>query len=106
MPNPQPLNPNIILIDVRTGRLTREGFLLLQALRDKVTGQGTTAIALDDLEVAAFPRSRPSVEPDETLLPRSRPSPVQEDALPRSYAGRLGALENRIEELEAIGFRP
>lgn len=40
MANPQPLNPRVVLIEPGTGRVTREGFQFLQAIRQKVDFDG------------------------------------------------------------------
>jgi hypothetical protein len=87
----QPINPAIVLIDIRTGRFTREGFQIIQSIRDAIAGEETTAVSLEDLELASLARVPHVEENEEEILP--------------SYAGRLADIEARLDELEATGLR-
>lgn len=89
----QPLNPNIRIVDVNTGTLTREGFTFFQALRAQIAGDDAGTVSVEDLELFSMPQMPIASEPF--------------DELPQvSMAAEIAALHARIDELEARAYRP
>lgn len=103
----QPISPNMRLIDVNTGTLTREGFTFFQALRAAIAGDDAGAISFEDLEFSSLPKM-PVIAPsdDDSFPAQVVVSEYREEEFPQiSYAAEIAALKDRIDELEARAYK-
>lgn len=103
----QPISPNMRLIDVATGALTREGFTFFQALRAVIAGDGAGSVSFDDLEFPSLPKM-PVIAPsdDDSFPAQAMVSEYREDEFPQiSHAAAIAALNDRMDELEARAYK-
>ena len=85
------ISPRTVVIDIATGRFTRDGFAYLQSLRETVSG--TTGGNIDDLltQQALLPPTGATLNDTER---------AEFMATISSMAGTIEALRRRVEDLE------
>lgn len=109
MTGPQPISPRLILVDGQ-GRLTSEGFRVLQAVRDLVAGEH--GVSVEELEVLALAAAGQRQRPDETAReqaliglyrPVPRETPEELFYLFQTLTGRMATLAQQLGEAGVVG---